>query len=292
MTNVKGLMIVTKQAEFEEALEVMKTRIVTILNSNQPSLYLFGSGVLDDFKQGWSDIDFVCLTQVPINEEQAKQLLNLRSELSHEYADGDRDGNGNGNINCTYFRSFEGAFLSLEAFISKEPDKVVYWGTSGQRITTQYSFDPFSMTILLEHGRLLYGTDVRNLLSFPTPEALRSAIVDHYQAIRKYAIKTDSSLYSAGWLLDIARCLYTLQTGKVIAKTKAGEWALDQNLVPDREIMGKALAIRKEPLLFKNDMAVLTWLESLGDPIQAFADVLQNQLENNEGENLYEYGCF
>ncbi len=259
---------------FQIALDIMKHAIVTILEPNQPTLYLLGSIVLDDFKLGWSDIDFICLTQTPVTKEQANMLLHLRTRLSREYAE------------SQFYRSFEGAFLSLEAFISKKDDTVVYWGTSGERITTQYSFDPFSMTILLEHGRLLYGADVRNILTFPTHEELRFAIVDHYKAIRKYAIKTDPSLYSAGWLLDIARCLYTLQTGKVIAKTKAGQWALDQDLVSEREIMVKALAIRNAPQLFMNDVTVLAWLELLGDPIQCFADVLQKQLENSEGENL------
>lgn len=255
---------------FQIALDIMKNQIVTILESNQPTLYLLGSIVLDDFKLGWSDIDFICLTQTPITKDQAEMLLYLRTKLSCE------------NAENQFYRSFEGAFLSLEAFISKKDDTVVYWGTSGERITTQYSFDPFSMMILLEYGRLLYGADVRNLLTFPTAENLRSAIVDHYKAIRKYAITTDRSMYSAGWLLDIARCLYTLQTGKVIAKTKAGQWALDQDLVPDREIMEKALAIRKEPQFYIKDTSIQAWLESLGASIQEFAHVLQLQLENNK----------
>jgi len=55
----------------------------------------------------------------------------------------------------------------------------------------------------------------------------------HYGAIRKHAVTTDESLYAAGRLLDIARCLYTLRTGKVIARTQAGRWALEQGLAPD-----------------------------------------------------------
>ena len=36
-----------------------------------------------------------------------------------------------------YYRSFEGGMLTLDAFLSKKTDRVVYWGTSGDR----YAFD-------------------------------------------------------------------------------------------------------------------------------------------------------
>ena len=31
--------------------------------------------------------------------------------------------------------------LTLDAFLSKKTDRVVYWGTSGERITDRYAFD-------------------------------------------------------------------------------------------------------------------------------------------------------
>lgn len=249
-----------------QSIEIMKDSIVKILLDNRPSIYLFGSVVLEDFKIGWSDIDILCLTESEITDTQANQLLNLRQVLLEEY---------NNNL---YFRLFEGGFLSLNAFINKTADTVVYWGTSGQRITGIYHFDPFSTIELLESGRLLYGDEVRDKINYPTKDSILRAVINHYETIRKYAITTDSSLYSAGWLLDIARCIYTLRTGKIIAKTKAGKWALDNNLVPDIEIMEKAIGIREEPNKYKNDNEVMKWLETLGEYIQRFADVLEREI--------------
>ncbi len=57
--------------------------------------------------------------------------------------------------------------LTLDAFISKIPDRVVYWGTSGERITDTYIFDSFSMVELIESGTLLYGRNVRSQLKMP-----------------------------------------------------------------------------------------------------------------------------
>ena len=42
-----------------EAIKIMTDEIVHIISDNKPTIYLFGSVVLDDFKLGWSDIDII-----------------------------------------------------------------------------------------------------------------------------------------------------------------------------------------------------------------------------------------
>lgn len=252
----------------KQSIEIMRERIINILSNNNPSIYLYGSIVLNDFKFGWSDIDILCLTKTKISEVQADQLLNLRQELLREYKD---------NL---YFRSFEGGFLSINSFINNEEDRVVYWGTSGERIIDKYNFDPFSMIELIENGDLIYGNEVRERLTYPSKVEIIKAVQNHYEIIRKYAVNTNRSLYSAGWLLDIARCIYTIKTGKVISKTEAGKWALDNNLVPDAVIMKRVIAIRKEPYKYRNDNETMNWMESLGEYVQRFADVLEREIVN------------
>ena len=140
--------------------------------------------MLGDFKLGWSDIDILVLTRNPIAEEQANRLVNLRQEMRAE-----EPGN-------PYYRSFEGGMLTLDAFINKTPDRVVYWGTSGQRITDNYYFDSFSSKILLENGRLLYGEDVRERLTTPSYKDLKKDVARHLDTIRNYAYLSGQSLYS------------------------------------------------------------------------------------------------
>lgn len=250
----------------QQSIEIMKNSIVAVLSENKPSIYLYGSVVLEDFKLGWSDIDILCLTETEISDTQGKKLLNLRQELSREYR------------NNLYVPSFEGGFLTLEGFVNNNPDTVVYWGTSGQKITNKYCVDPFSMIELIEQGRLLYGKEVRQNFLYPRKEEILEAVIKHYDTIRRFAAKTDKSLYSAGWLLDIARCIYTLRTGKIISKTKAGQWALDNNLIEDIEVMEKVINIRKEPNKYKDHVEVIKWLEGLGPYIQRFADVLEKEI--------------
>lgn len=248
----------------ERSISRMTAAITDILADREPSIYLYGSVVLGDFRLGWSDIDLLVLTKSSITEQQAERLVGLRQSMLEREPDN----------RC--YRSFEGGMLSLDAFLSGAPDRVVYWGTSGQRITDRHHFDSFSMSELLTNGRLLRGDDVRSALKAPSFGELRRDIAYHYDTIRKYAQTTDRSLYSFGWLLDIARGVYTLRTGRVIAKTDAGVWALENRLCPDPDELALAVELRHDPSRFDDSMR--DHAETLGGAVQRFADVLEREL--------------
>lgn len=252
--------------ELEPAIKAVRRRVVDILEGCAVSIYIYGSLALGDFRPGWSDIDILVLTEKEITEGQAGRLVNLRQVMLEEQPDN------------RYYRCFEGGMLSLNAFRLGEKDRVVYWGTSGERITDSYDFDSFSMCELLESGILIWGRDVRDRLSRPAFDELRADVRRHYEAIRKYARETERSFYSFGWLLDISRCLYTLRTGKIIAKTAAGEWALKENLCPCAEALARAVDIRKEPARYLRDEGVLDEAQALGGSVQSYADVLEREL--------------
>lgn len=248
------------------AVNKMVSEISDILMDCKPSIYLYGSCVLNDFRLGWSDIDILVLTEKEITEEQAQKLVGLRQTMLQKEPDN------------PYYRSFEGGMLTLAAFLNGKTDWVVYWGTSGERITDSYIFDSFSMAELIERGVLLLGRDVRTQLQSPAFAKLCADVKHHYETIRKYAQETGRSFYSFGWMLDIARCIYTLRTGKMIAKTQAAEWALENNLCPDSDVLKIALKVRRKPLDYKEDKQIFDYAQTLAEPIQRFADVLEQEL--------------
>lgn len=253
------------------AINTMVGEISRILSDCEPSIYLYGSSVLHDFRLGWSDIDILVLTDKKIAEAQAKSLVGLREALLADDPDN------------PYYRSFEGGMLTLNAFLSKERDRVVYWGTSGERITDHYVFDSFCMAELVESSILLYGKDIRNKLSYPAFHELYADVKHHYETIRQYAHTTGRSFYTFGWMLDIARCIYTLRTGNIIAKTDAAEWALERGLCPHPDALQYALKVRREPMKYKDDKAAFDYVETLAEPIQRFADVLERELTKAQG---------
>ena len=248
-----------------QAIAGMMHEIASIMDGRVYGVWLYGSAAMDDFRLGWSDIDFVALTNGPISPSQAERLLTLRQ---------DRLKSEPGNL---YDRSFEGVIASLDEYRSLSFQRLVYWGTSGQRVTGRYTPDPFSLFELAKYGKPVYGHKAW-ILPAPDQKELAAAVRRHYETIRKYAVQTDESLYSCGWLLDIARCIYTWRNNDVISKTRAGIWALQQHLFPDEAPLKKTIEIRRHPLAFKDREDIRLWLKGLGPVIQQYADVLEQEL--------------
>ena len=247
----------------KNSIKCVENKIVSTLKDNVLAIYVYGSIVLEDFKLGWSDIDLLVLTKNTIDEDVAKKLLTLRQEMLKE------------EPKNKYYRSFEGAILSLNGFLNQTKENVVYWGTKGEKIKENYKLDSFSMKEIIENGRLLHGEDVRIRFKTPTYEDLKNDIKYHYETIREHAQITGRNLYSFGWFLDISRCLYTLKFGEIISKTKAGNWALKNNLCPDKNALKFVLKVRKNPLKYKNEKQTMDYAETLGPSIQKYANLLE-----------------
>ena len=123
----------------------MADRITGILGGKPPEVWLYGSVVLDDFRPGWSDIDLLVLTNGQITPGQAGALLTLRQEMTQEEPEN------------RYYRAFEGIIAEKAEYLSGSFTRLVYWGTSGQRITDSYAQDAFSAFELAKYGRCVCG---------------------------------------------------------------------------------------------------------------------------------------
>lgn len=252
-----------------DSIDRMILEITKKLNQNVYSIWIYGSVVLNDFQLGWSDIDFIAFTNATITEIQAKQLVMLRQSLSNKFPEN------------PFYHCFEGAILNLQEYLTNNYTKLIYWGTTGQRITDRYELDVFSRYELAKYGKSVYGKNNREIFTVPSREELISAIQNHYDTIRKYAVQTNESIYSCGWLLDIARCIYTLRYGDIIGKTQAGIWALNEHIFLDEESLRKTLKIRQQPIRYKYRDDIKLWLSNLGATVQQYADVLETELNHN-----------
>ena len=246
------------------AINTMAVSIYNILESVQPSIYLYGSVTAEDFRPGWSDIDLLVLTQEPITETQPDLLLTLRQQLAQRDPD------------PPYYRAFEGGMLDLGSFLTNESTRVVYWGTTGERIKERHDFSAFDRASLLQNGQLLLGKDVRRHFEMPEYPEIATAVISHAVSIRQHG-KGARSLYAYGWLLDIARCMYTLVNGRLTTKTTAAQWALDEHLCPCPAELSMALTVRRQPELIRDESG-LAYAEGLTEAIQSFLNLLEKAL--------------
>lgn len=70
-----------KELNMQKSIDSMVKAIANILTNRSPSIYLYGSLSLGDFRFGWSDIDILVLTDKQISEEQAQRLVKLRQTM-------------------------------------------------------------------------------------------------------------------------------------------------------------------------------------------------------------------
>lgn len=243
------------------AINTMAVSIQQILADAQPSIYLYGSVTTEDYQHGWSDIDLLVLTQEVITPQQADALVNLRQVLAARDPD------------TPYYRLFEGGMLDLGSFLTGEETRVVYWGTTGERIKARHDFSAFDRVSLLQNGRLLLGKDVRRHIEMPDYPMITAAVENHLAAIREHG-RGSRSIYAYGWLLDIARCMYVLLNGRPATKTAAAQWVLDEHLCPCPAELSMALTVRRNPDLIR-DGSVLDYAEGLTEAIGEFTKMLQ-----------------
>lgn len=246
------------------AINTLAVSIYRILADAQPSIYLYGSVTTEDYHHGWSDVDLLVLTQDMITESQANALVNLRQRLAACDPD------------TPYYRLFEGGMLDLGSFLTGESTRVVYWGTTGERIKGNHAFSAFDRASLLQNGQLLLGKDVRRHIDMPEYDEIVAAVADHLAAIRQHG-RGSRSIYAYGWLLDIARGLYTMVNGRLTTKTDAAQWILDQHLCPCPAELSMALTVRRQPELIR-DESVLDYAKGLTEAIQSFAALLEKAL--------------
>ena len=252
----------------KHTIDVLLHELRVCLDDCRLTVYIYGSVAYGDFRLGLSDIDILVLAGRPLTSKEAERLVGLRGELTAR------------EMTNQYYRLFEGGILSLDGFLSGADDRVVYWGTNGERICERYELNSLELTSLM-NGILLCGDDIRGQLRLPDYSELTADIRRHYETIRKYARLTRRSLHSFGWLFDIARGIYTLRYGGLISKTAAARWALESRLCPDLDLMKYALDVRLNPLGHMDD-TTLDLAARLGEPIQRFADILGRELSARE----------
>ena len=243
------------------AINTMAVSIARILADAQPSIYLYGSVTTGDFRPGWSDIDLLVLTADPITADQADALLCLRQTLAGRDPD------------TPHYRLFEGGMLDLGSLLTGDATRVVYWGTTGERIRETHTLSAFDLVSLHQTGQLLLGREVRRHIDKPDYAHVISAVQSHLETIRQHG-RGARSIYAYGWLLDIARGLYVLLNGRPASKTDAAQWALDERICPCPEELSMALTVRRQPELIQ-DEGILSYAEGLTPAIQRFADVLE-----------------
>lgn len=171
--------------------------------------YVVGSFVMGDWDPEKSDIDFVVVTRKPLNKRESLEIGKLHQALSKS----------------DLGKKLDGTYTYLEQLQQKRFEE-----RTGSVEDHEFKADcpchlsADNILCLLEYGKCIQGVPIEELSLSVSDEELSQAAYDMLlEDIAEIDTKEDfQTLYYI--LIDMRRCIYTLETGKLPTKPRAIEY--------------------------------------------------------------------
>ncbi len=217
------------------------------ISSIQPSfidgIYLTGSIPMKDFYSNKSDIDFLVLCKIFPDHKIVGQLKQIHKTISKGYPKPDLSG--------TYLTSG-----SLQSDKPEEIKTLIYHEGSIRYGILEMA--PVVLSELKTNAITIYGESAESLPIEVKPTDLNNFLYKNINSYWTNWINKHTSYFQRRGLLflfprftewsvlGVARQLCTLQTGKIVSKTEAGNYCLD--VLPEKfhPILKEAIEIRKD----------------------------------------------
>lgn len=219
------------------AAELMHAYLAAI-DAASPGLvegaHVVGSAVLDDFRPGVSDLNFVAVTATALSKEAATTVEEVHRRLASARASVPLDG--------IYVNRDELGDLSKRAVQGPHvrAGKFVREGTHGRT--------PTDLHVLATCSETLRGLPVRDLsLRSSIQDLDADAVASTREAVRAAATKLHTPEAVSSLVLGVTRRHYVLVTGRLTSKSQAGLYGLVSFPGRFRGIIEEALRIRREP---------------------------------------------
>ena len=228
-------------------LSAFSSGVHKALHNTLMGLYVTGSLLMNDFVAATSDLDFLAVTDAPLSGPEVERIIVLHGELRELNPWGDRLEGGYAT------RSALRSWGILGTIVAIEPGAGAHAG-----IPSNYSAD--NMLALRDYSATLYGPPPQEVLP-PVDRATFVAGLSAY--LSELAIKSGAGhiviTEIASWILNIARCLYGMHTGRPCTKTEAANWLM-RTVSTLEPILRAALVVRQGVINAELDCVLRTGL--------------------------------
>ncbi|HUG64235.1 MAG TPA: aminoglycoside adenylyltransferase domain-containing protein [Gaiellaceae bacterium] len=230
----------TDYPELNAVLGKLVADVQAILAENFCGAYLQGSFALGEADEH-SDVDFVIVTRDKISKEQLAQLQAMHKRI---YA-----------LDVPWAQHLEGSYVSREQVRHVDPSRAPYpyLDNGASRLEADNHCNTAVVRWLLrEYGVVLAGPEPKSLIDpIPAEQLRREALagIDEYAA---WAPEPTEAGAMSRWkqpylVLTFCRLLNTLETGRVVSKQEAAEWALGALDAEWASLIERALDERADP---------------------------------------------
>jgi len=184
-------------------------------------LYLYGSLATGDFDPATSDIDFVVVTDVRLDDERFAQVDALHRRIA--------------DSGLKLAHKLEGAYTSpqtLRRFDLADPPSFYYNEDHADKLSAGPLGGDWIIQrhVLREQGVVVLGPPLKPLIDPVSPEAIRATVSelldDWWASMLDDATFLRPDAYQVFAVLTMCRALYTLEYGAITSKPNSARWAL------------------------------------------------------------------
>jgi hypothetical protein len=202
-----------ERPDFPPVLDILTTEIIEHLGGSLVGLYLYGSLVVGDFDRERSDIDLLAVTHQPLEPETERAIARMHQSIAQRFP-GWRDRLEVGYFPSAVIRSFEGSPGDVHRISPGEPfhrtPALPHW------LTDLYSVQ--------EHGHVLYGPPIADVLPSIPPDRFRAAIQRAVAEWQDWVVGVQEQRHQAYVRLTMFRSLYAYRHARLISKVEAAGW--------------------------------------------------------------------
>ncbi len=200
------------------------------LGTNLVGVYVYGSVLDATFDLARSDVDCIAVTERALTDVERRQLEDWLTDAAT--AD-------------PWVRRLQMSFLVKETVLADDSRACLF--QFGELKRSGSDGNPIIWMDFFQRGRTLCGAAPELFLPTITPEIFRRALVRESAylreelGIKQASQRRDDLSYRVYAVLTVCRILYSVRTGKVASKGRAGRWALDHVPTDWHDLIHEAL---------------------------------------------------
>src|SRR6266498_35334 len=224
----------TPYPDVNEVLNLLLTNVKEILQAQFVGTYLYGSLSSGDFNPETSDIDFLVVTTDFLSEKTIKELENMHKQT---WA-----------TSLKRAGELEGSYIPKSLIRRHDPNGAPCPTVNeGKFFIDQRGSDwIIQRHVVREYGIVMEGPDPKTLIDFVRPEDIRGAVrgILHewwFPMLDDPSwLRDNKNAYRAFAAITMCRVLHALETGTVVSKPKAIQWAQAKLDAPWKQLVDKA----------------------------------------------------
>ena len=234
--------MITIPSPAKEVIEEWTGEILNINSDFISGIYLTGSITLDDFHPDKSDIDFLVVCTLPPGKDHFDQLRKVHQHIEKKYKS----------------PVLNGSYITLENLNIHQPHSEVLHFQDGKFTKSVFEMAPIKLYEIKKNAISLFGMTVEDLPLVIQTKDVDKFLFDNINSYWKNWIESHSSFTKCRvllmffprlteWvILGLARQLFTLHTGMITSKTKAGHFCLQHLPAEHHPIIMEAIQIRHD----------------------------------------------